>query len=105
MILKDKLILLTFGSICAFSTYISFLVRYHNWNQYFTFLPSILFMLLFSYATKYGEMPLKNFSAWYNSIGALTGVIIMHFLNEKMSPIQFIGVLLISLGLFLMNKR
>jgi drug/metabolite transporter (DMT)-like permease len=62
-------------------------------------------MFLFSYATKYGKMPLYQFSAWYNSIGAFTGILVMHFLGEKINLTQSFGVVLLCLGLYIINIK
>lgn len=101
----DIIILSIFSSVCIFSTYISYLVRYLDYNRYLTFLPSLGFMFIFSYASKYGKMPLYEFSAWYNAIGAFTGIFVMHFLGEKITLTQSLGVLLLCLGLYTINLK
>jgi hypothetical protein len=105
MKIVDILILSIFSSVCIFSTYVSYLVRYEDYNRYFTFIPSLGFMLIFSYASRYGKMPLYEFSAWYNAIGAFTGIFVMHFLGEKITLTQSFGVLLLCVSLFIINYK
>lgn len=81
------------------------MVRYLDYNRYLTFIPSLGFMFIFSYASKNGKMPLNEFSAWYNAIGAFTGIFCMHFLGEKISLTQSFGVLLLCIGLYTINLK
>lgn len=101
----DIILLNLFFFICIFSTYINYLVRYQDWNRWLTFLPSFFFMFFFSYAAKYSKMPLCKFSAWSNSIGAFTGILVMHYLGEKINLTQSFGVVLLCLGLYIINLK
>ena len=101
----DYLILIVFGLVCIFSTYINYLVRYLDYNRFLTFFPSIFYMFIFSYAAKYGEISLYEFSAWCSAIGAFTGIFTMHFLNEKITLTQSFGVILLCVGLYIINLK
>lgn len=69
-----------------------------------TFIPSMIGMVLWTVAVRKSKLPVVELSALYDVLGALAYFIGFAMYGEKITPIQWTGISLLTFSLYLINK-
>jgi multidrug transporter EmrE-like cation transporter len=89
--------------ISLFGAYISYGVKNSNFPEYYACVSGIFLAILWAFASKHTCLRLIVASAIFSSICQIGSIIGYIFMGTKMSPYNYIGILLILIGILFLH--
>ena len=105
IIMKDLIAAIIYAVICVLSSFVAVEVRKANIPAWCTIFTSSAGMAVWSYVTKNSNLPLVKLSALYDVVGALAYFFGFVLYGEQISPIQWVGISLLILAIYMINSR
>lgn len=100
----DVYISIAYALMCIASSYVLVCVKKETLPGWTTFIASVGSMVIWSLAVRKTRLPLVELSALFDVVGALAYFVGFAFYGEKISPVQWTGILLMVFSLYLINK-